>query len=158
MESKTLNEIAKLMDRILCRTELDDPIHRIALETQNICDAKLMDEPKDAPSMGKLREAVEYCRDEIADLIHDIGGYEDDMERRMKELVAKCNTALADPPRNCDVGTAKEQDSRFATFCNNHFSNPLECGCNNCPCHITSKDIRCVLAWEHMPYKKGGEK
>ncbi len=38
----------------------------------------------------------------VADLIHHIGHDEDYLEREMKELVAKCNAALAAPPRNCD--------------------------------------------------------
>ena len=38
---EALKVIAKLMDRILVRTELDDEIHRIALEAQNMADGVL---------------------------------------------------------------------------------------------------------------------
>ena len=155
MESKTLNEIAKLMDRILCRTELDDPIHRIALEAQNICDAKLMDEPKSDTPIGKLRGALASVQKKINYLIGRCNVPNSLVANRM-EINAIINNALAAPVRNCDVGTAEEQNRRFETFCNNHFSNPLECGCEDCPCHTTSNDIRCVLAWAQMPYEEGG--
>ena len=114
----------------------------------------------EASNVKAMRDALEFADEQLrratedyrhgTDLVYLVGC--------MRTVATVCRAALAEPPRNCDVGTTEEQDSRFATFCNNHFSNPLECGCNNCPCHITSKDIRCVLAWEHMPYKKGGKK
>ena len=39
---EALEQIANLMDRILVRTELDDEIHRIALEAQNVADSVLL--------------------------------------------------------------------------------------------------------------------
>lgn len=43
---EALKEIAKLMDRILVSTELDDEIHRIALEAQNMADGVLLLSPR----------------------------------------------------------------------------------------------------------------
>ena len=59
-------------------------------------------ERRETHAAAAMREALDYCRDTVADLIHHIGHDEDYLEREMKELVAKCNTALAAPPRNCD--------------------------------------------------------
>ena len=44
---EALEQIAKLMDRILVRTELDDEIHRIALEAQNMADGVLSLSPRE---------------------------------------------------------------------------------------------------------------
>ena len=43
---EALEQIAKLMDGILVRTELDDEIHRIALEAQNMADGALSPSPR----------------------------------------------------------------------------------------------------------------
>ena len=43
---EALEQIANLMDRILVRTELDDEIHRIALEYQNMADGVLLLSPR----------------------------------------------------------------------------------------------------------------
>jgi len=58
-------------------------------------------------------------------------------------------TALAEPVRNCDVGTADEQSERCDKFCYMH-----NCK-SDCP---LSKADSCELAWAQMPYKEGGEK
>ena len=112
---------------------------------------------EDGPSAENLRDVVEYCRDEIADLIHDIGGYEDDMERRMKELVSRCNDVLAKPVRNCDVGTLYEQCRRLDAFCDSHghgFDGTKSYSCENCS---LISDSHCELAWANMPYEEAVE-
>ena len=61
--------------------------------------------------------------------------------------------ALSAPPRNCDVGTAEEQEERYEKFCYNHRSR--EKGCGDCPlCDIPC----CEFAWTQMPYGEGGAK
>jgi len=59
------------------------------------------------------------------------------------------------PPRNCDVGTSKEQVKRFDEHCRL---------CNGSCCDhrlsiIENKSFRaldsCVLEWSQMPYKEG---
>lgn len=60
--------------------------------------------------------------------------------------------ALASPPRNCDVGTAEEQECRFHDFCGEHASN----GCGNCP--AMKGAALCVVNWGQMPYEEGGVK
>ena len=99
---EALEQIAKLMDRILVRTELDDEIHRIALEAQNMADG-----------------------------------------------------VLSLSPRNCDVGTAEEQEERFELFCYQDYCN------EKCPLYGKPKiggDCGCAIEWSQMPYEEGGAK
>ena len=67
-----------------------------------------------------------------------------------KQSVTDCNQ-LAEPLRNCDVGTAEEQSERYEKFCYAHRSR--EKGCGGCPlCDI----VCCGFAWLQMPYEEGG--
>lgn len=52
-----LERIATLMDRILVRTELDDEIHRIALEAQNNADGVLLLSPRNC-DVGTVADQV----------------------------------------------------------------------------------------------------
>lgn len=78
-------------------------------------------------------------------------GCEDGMTERC-DFVNKANSALAAPPRNCDVGTAEEQRERFLKFCT---SQNCESGCK----FRNEKDMFCCdFAWAQMPYAEGGAK
>lgn len=69
----------------------------------------------------------------------------------------KAKAALAEPMKNCEVGTAEEQRDRFDSYCTKI---PM---CERCvKCRGTDEVIgdeytheECVLAWEQMPYEKG---
>ena len=64
------------------------------------------------------------------------------------------NAALAAPPRNCDVGTAEEQEKRFYAFCGYHrFQSGIKGMCSSlCPC-IRCRDMcNCITTWAQMPY------
>ena len=54
-------------------------------------------------------------------------------------------SALAAPPRNCDLGTAEEQVSRHRIWC--------KCGGD---CAVSCK--MCFAKWSQMPYEDGGAK
>lgn len=56
--------------------------------------------------------------------------------------------AISARPRNCDVGTVKEQAERFDYFCYNHRSR--EKGCGDCPLLDGGP---CEFAWMQMPYE-----
>lgn len=58
--------------------------------------------------------------------------------------------ALATPPRNCDVGTSKEQSARFDAHCRKHM------GCLTCPLREKDGGVpkHCELAWAQMPYEE----
>lgn len=53
------------------------------------------------------------------------------------------------PLRQCDVGTAEEQNMRFDNFCRGK-------DCKTCPCNFMP---RCLMVWAQMPYaEEGGAK
>lgn len=62
------------------------------------------------------------------------------------------NAALAAPPRNCDVGTTKEQSARFDAHCRKHM------GCLTCPLREKDGGVQkhCEFAWAQMQYEEGG--
>ena len=62
----------------------------------------------------------------------------------MANALDKAKAALADPPRNCDVGTVEEQIKRHRNFCNS----------NVCKCAPSCKI--CFAKWTQMPYEEGG--
>lgn len=61
--------------------------------------------------------------------------------------------ALAEPIRNCDVGTAEEQETMFTEFCDAHKyvgdEGALVCS-RDCPCY---KGLDCGIQWSQMPYE-----
>ena len=63
-------------------------------------------------------------------------------------------TALVALPRNCDVGTPKEQSARFDAHCRKHM------GCLTCPLREKDGGVpkHCELAWAQMLYEEGGAK
>lgn len=58
---EALEQIAKLMDRILVRTELDDEIHRIALEAQNMADGVLSLSPRNCDVGTAEEQSRRFC-------------------------------------------------------------------------------------------------
>ena len=97
---------------------------------------------------AKLREALKHIKDRLPHMLQymrvhwedaNAGGYFD-------ELMLVIDAALAEPVRNCDVGTAKEQKQRYDSYC---FSR----GCGNCPLF---DEEGCNFAWAQMPYEEGG--
>ena len=67
----------------------------------------------------------------------------------IKEICEIADDALFTPPRNCDVGTAEEQEERLNEFCSSHFEH-----CSKCP--LFDKFRYCQTAWMQMPYEKEG--
>ena len=67
--------------------------------------------------------------------------------------VAAAMRAYKGEPRNCDVGTAEEQDERFRDFCPKYISGT----CTGCKLHDCGL-AECALAWAQIPYeeKEGG--
>ena len=65
--------------------------------------------------------------------------------------------ALAEPIRNCEVGTAQEQTARFAEFCKSHIHSDLP-RCAGCPLEDIPGGTGCAQAWGQMPYESEGAK
>ena len=65
--------------------------------------------------------------------------------------------ALAEPLRNCDVGTAEEQTRRMeAEYCHIQKSCYESPSGRECPLH--KAEVDCRLIWAQMPYGEGGAK
>jgi hypothetical protein len=70
----------------------------------------------------------------------------------------KARAALAEPVKNCEVGTVGEQDERFSAFCNRHFDERGLCD-KACPCRdFNMIGGTCSIVWAQMPYEEGGDK
>jgi len=99
---------------------------------------------------AKLREALEATLDLFWD-IHNAN--RSPQSNQAYAVIKQIKAALAAPPRNCDVGTAKEQSQRFDAFCDAH-KYVGDDGANwcsrTCPCY---NDINCGVNWAQMPYE-----
>lgn len=93
---------------------------------------------------SKIREAIENSNGLLEELMR-LGEWSESAREQIKEN----KTALAEPLRNCDVGTAEEQSARYAKFCYAHRS--YEKGCGGCP---LCGEPCCELAWAQMPYEE----
>ena len=95
---------------------------------------------------NKLREALE----DIGRIVEQIRLLYSDYPSEMHEIARKVNAALAEPIKNCEVGTAEEQSERFDKFC--HANINTERCCGDCPAFRTTRDD-CELIWTQLPYE-----
>ena len=100
---------------------------------------------------NKLREAcaniAEYARSAMCHTTDThVLGY-------LNQIEGWANAALAEPVKNCEVGTAEEQSERFDKFCHANINTQRCCG--DCPAFRTTRDD-CELIWAQMPYEEGG--
>lgn len=106
---------------------------------------------------SKIRKALLDVRIALSLAIHN-NLTEDDA----KEWLKVVDAALAEPLKNCEVGTVEEQAERFEDFCLKHIGCAEETGgrhCVDCPLEKASMKTtqKCELYWAHMPYEEGGE-
>lgn len=67
------------------------------------------------------------------------------------EVKEIAETALAKPPRNCDVGNAVEQSDRMRHFCLHD-----QGGCGVCSRRDGMTFRECIMDWGQMSYEKEG--
>lgn len=148
------DEIADRLEAALKREKT--AIEADALTVGGIVEAERKRERGDA---AKLREALKLCVDEMCNRCHESAAARGNPLPCMSgcEPVRKAKAALAAPPRNCDVGTAQEQDERFHRFCVKHRTGSCA-GCHNPVGDYTvANGVReCALVWAQMPYEEGG--
>lgn len=100
---------------------------------------------------SKLREAL----NQLLGLIdNEILVFNDSIEpseiSQAQYHIDKAKAALAEPIRNCDVGTAEEQIKRHRAYCKDP---KMMCGrSSSLVCR------KCLAEWAQMPYEEGGEK
>ena len=108
-------------------------------------DVSKMETTTPTGNASAMREALEsvrnWCINRLVNSSHQV---------TIEGLLSVVNTALAKPPRNCDVGTPKEQSARFDAHCRKHM------GCLTCPLREKDGGVpkHCELAWSQMPYKE----
>lgn len=81
------------------------------------------------------------------------------------DIIGECTAALAELPRNCDIGTPVEQTTRFRKFCSAHkylgSDSSQMCkgfGKGRCPFFNNHVKSKCEFAWAQMPYEEGSAK
>ena len=108
-------------------------------------------EPAPVGNDAKMREALE----QIASIpmpppIHLA-------QQCAREMREKAIAALAEPPRECDVGTAEEQAQRFNDYCKKQGDGCcIGKGKGACPI-FKGYGVDCGIVWAQMPYEEGGE-
>jgi hypothetical protein len=107
--------------------------------------------------MNKLRDSLE-------EVVSILSTWTDHLppviQEKAQEAIDKAEAALAEPLRNCEVGTAEEQAKRFRSFCGMHkpkvneFSEHGELLCPSTGCELIACNYgQCALAWVQMPYE-----
>jgi hypothetical protein len=107
---------------------------------------------------AKLREALKVIA--AMEAPHNFQAERFDIAEACYDLTRAIRTArsaLDAPPRNCDVGTAEEQNARHSQFCYAQMKRNNHC-CGPCPCYkfINGEAQACTLLWAQMPYEEGG--
>jgi hypothetical protein len=64
----------------------------------------------------------------------------------MANALDKAKAALAEPLKNCEVGTAEEQVKRFNKFCLFH-------KCDECQLNNDANFLECGVRWGQLPYE-----
>ena len=100
-------------------------------------------------NVQKMREAL-YMMRRISDEMNGetFGkGDEEIVKGWANTLRYYSDKALSEPPRNCDVGTAEEQDKRMTLYCQTR-------KCESCPLwDNVNNGVRCEFTWAQMPYE-----
>lgn len=104
---------------------------------------------------SKLREALLKSRKAMDEMSNSIfqGRIKDSLIDTMGEAQKAISLALAEPIRNCDVGTVDEQEERFHAFCNRHTVVDAQ-HCNGCPINNIQTEADCVFVWAQLPYEE----
>jgi hypothetical protein len=116
---------------------------REALEKFSAVDLSKLKFPLDGDSSAiynsdKKEITIPYWM--VAELLNEVKAAQD---------IAK--SALAEPLRNCDVGTAAEQNLRHGEWCRKHGIDgdwDVNCASPDMGCHL------CFARWAQMPYEE----
>ena len=119
----------------LWRNEIADRIE--ASENQSVTNCNRLG------NAAKMREAFAN----IAKYAKSAAWYTDDAHLLgyLNQIERCAESALSYTPRNCDVGTAEEQNNRFKRFCDSKSMG--YCWGRGCR--------KCMAQWGQMPYEEG---
>lgn len=139
----------------------DSRLNQADMRRLNMETAKMTIEVQSENNMQKMREALETLLNlayEVQDANSEYGPKTSVPARFIIDLA---KSALAEPPRNYEVGTAEEQLARFIAFCKGqrlHSSGHADTCNPQCPCRDGSDLNLCALAWAQLPYDADAEK
>jgi len=111
----------------------------------------------EASNAMALREALEnlvnhHCRNCPEDTQYGCGVNIGGLLGFKCTLLKQARAALAMPARNCDVGTAEEQWTRFERQCEAHRL-PTDHDYCSCSCKVDGGCVNeCAIIWAQMPY------
>ena len=74
---------------------------------------------------------------------------------RLSDEIDRVVSAINEPPRNCDVGTAEEQAERYGRYCDKFTGDGMHC--ETCPCCGKIPFGKCEFAWAQIPYDREDE-
>ena len=110
---------------------------------------------------NKLREALSAALEQV-NKVYDILSRPcvviEEARQGCREARGVLIPALAEPLKNCEMGTAEEQARRYAQYCDAHLRDDGSKPCTNCPCCGKIPFGKCEFAWAQMPYEEGGAK
>ena len=111
---------------------------------------------RESGNYAKLREALEAAKN----FVDNVGkaALSDNIDaiticQCAAKLSGRIEAALAEPARNCDVGTPEEQRERFSNFCTNN-TDPEDIDGWRCDkrCPLYKDHPNCGWEWLHLPY------
>lgn len=105
-------------------------------------------EASDRKELRVILDNIDALNDEWLDTFPTDDG-QTSIHDSLEYEIIKANKILAKRPRNCDVGTAEEQERRFRKYCETEECNRYRCGHG---CKAVCID-RCVVAWAQTPYE-----
>lgn len=109
-------------------------------------------EPSNAAAMREALKRLLNLAYEVQDLNSEDGPKTSVPTQFIIEVT---KSALAAPPRQCDVGTPEEQAERYEVFCLKYFAQYSSVRpCSDCP--FAGQEDSCQFAWAQMPYEEGG--
>lgn len=99
-----------------------------------------------------MREAMIMCADSARCIIK-YAGTNSRIASEAQVIVDAASHALAAPPRQCDIGTAEEQEARFDKVCMNYSGRDGLCD-QKCPMFARhAQGHSCMFEWAQMPYE-----
>ena len=111
-DGHTPNDAADRLESFLEMREL------LTKSPENVNSASISDSRDNCGDAAKLREALK--RIVAASIVAKNANAPEWILQRMADIFAMATTALAAPPRNCDVGTDNEQIRRWKEFCDHY--------------------------------------
>ena len=154
---QAMQQFNQVFDRI------EAAYRRECAEVREIAATTVLEDTKYVPAnAAKLREAIQS----ILDLAYEVAAETEEPRCKISNdwLIETCNAALAEPPRQCDMGTAEEQARRYHNFADRYnpcsYKGYARCA-EDCPVHIKLAqeghgELLCQLEWAQMPYEEGG--